>query len=164
LTPLEDLSLPSPALVVALDELQDPQNFGAAIRCTVALGAAAVLWPEHGAAPLSPTTFRASAGAIEYATLCRVPALSPALDTLRLRGLAIVGLDMNGPTLIEDVDLARPTALVVGAEGKGLRKQTKRACDVLARLPMAGPLASLNASAALCVALYEALRQRRPRS
>jgi len=77
--------------------------------------------------------------------------------------VAIVGLDMNGPTSIDQVDLTGPVAIVVGAEGKGLRKTVKNACDTLARLPMPGPIASLNASVAVAIALYECVRQRGPR-
>jgi 23S rRNA (guanosine2251-2'-O)-methyltransferase len=160
LTPLDALALGDRPLLVALDEVQDPQNFGAVIRSSVAMGATAVLWPEHRSAPLSPATFRASAGAIEHATLCRVSSLTAALDALKARGLAVVGLDMTGPATIDAVDLAGPSVLVVGAEGKGLRKTVKRACDALARLPMPGPIASLNASVAVAIALYEAVRQR----
>ncbi|HEX4449075.1 MAG TPA: 23S rRNA (guanosine(2251)-2'-O)-methyltransferase RlmB [Polyangiaceae bacterium] len=159
-TPLHEVELDAGALVVALDEIQDPQNFGAVIRSAVAMSASAIVWPEHRSAPLSPATFRASAGAIEHATLCRVTSLVPALEGLRERGVAIVGLDMTGPTTIDQVDLTGPVALVVGAEGKGLRKTVKRACDSLARLPMPGPIDSLNASVAVAIALYECVRQR----
>jgi 23S rRNA (guanosine2251-2'-O)-methyltransferase len=157
---LDEVSLDGNALVVALDEVQDPQNFGAVIRSAVAMGATAVVWPEHRSAPLSPATFRASAGAVEHATLCRVTSLPAALATLRARGVATVGLDMAGPASIDHADLDRPVALVVGAEGKGLRKSVKHACDTLARLPMPGPIDSLNVSAAVAIALYEAVRQR----
>jgi 23S rRNA (guanosine2251-2'-O)-methyltransferase len=157
---VDELELGDASMVVALDELQDPQNFGAVIRSAVAMGATAVLWPEHRSAPLSPATFRASAGAIEHATLCRVPSLVPALESLKSAGLSIVGLDMTGDRLLGEVDLAGPVGIVVGAEGKGLRRTVKRACDVLARLPMPGPIGSLNASVALAIALYEAVRQR----
>lgn len=157
---LGDLVLGERALVVALDEVQDPQNFGAVIRSAVALGASAVMWPEHRSAPLSAATFRASAGAVEHATLCRVTSLPPALDDLRARGLRVVGLDMDADVAIDAVDFTRPAVLVVGAEGKGLRKTVKRCCDALASLPMGGPVASLNASVAVAIALYEAVRQR----
>ncbi len=160
MTSIDDVALGDGALVVALDEIQDPQNFGAVIRSAVAMSASAVLWPEHRSAPLSPATFRASAGAIEHATLCRVASLPPALESLRRRGLFVVGLDANGPTSIDRVDLKRPVAVVVGAEGKGLRKTVKHACDALARLPMPGPIGSLNASVAVAIALYECVRQR----
>jgi 23S rRNA (guanosine2251-2'-O)-methyltransferase len=159
-TSIDDVPLADGALVVALDEIPDPQNFGAVIRSAVAMSASAVLWPEHRSAPLSPATFRASAGAIEHATLCRVASLPLALESLHQRGLLVVGLDANGPTSIDRVDLTGPVAIVVGAEGKGLRKTVKRACDTLVRLPMPGPIGSLNASVAVAIALYECVRQR----
>jgi len=158
--PLEDLPMQANALVVALDEVQDPQNFGAVIRSAVAMGATAVVWPEHKSAPLSPATFRASAGAVEHATLCRVPSLPHALEDLRKRGVATVGLEATADRAIDRADLHGPVALVIGAEGKGLRKSVKQACTVLVRLPMLGPIESLNASAAAAIALYEVLRQR----
>ncbi|MDP9033739.1 MAG: 23S rRNA (guanosine(2251)-2'-O)-methyltransferase RlmB [Myxococcota bacterium] len=160
LSSLEDLVLDDAALVIALDEVQDTQNFGAVIRSAVAMGATAILWPEHRSAPLSPATFRASAGAIEHAILCRVPSLPPALEALQHRGLAVVGLDIDGDLPLDRVQLARPVVLVVGAEDKGLRKTVKRVCDARARLPMPGPIASLNASVAVAIALYEVVRQR----
>ena len=155
-----DVPLDAATLVVALDEVQDPQNFGAVIRSAVAMGATAVMWPEHRSAPLSAATFRASAGAVEHARLCRVSSLPPALESMRAGGATIVGLDMDGDQSIDRVDLARGVVLVVGAEGKGLRKTVKRVCDTLARLPMPGPVASLNASVAVAIALYEVVRQR----
>ncbi|MDP9152330.1 MAG: 23S rRNA (guanosine(2251)-2'-O)-methyltransferase RlmB [Myxococcota bacterium] len=164
LSSLVDLVLDDTAIVIALDEVQDPQNFGAVIRSAVAMGATAVLWPEHRSAPLSPATFRASAGAIEHATLCRVPSLPPALEALQHRGLAVVGLDIDGDSPLDRIHLARPVVLVVGAEDKGLRKTVKRVCDVRARLPMPGPIGSLNASVAVAIALYEVVRQRGARS
>jgi len=157
---LDAVTVDASTLVVALDEVQDPQNFGAVIRSATAMGATAVVWPEHRSAPLSAATFRASAGAVEHATLVRVTSLPPALDDLRARGVTVVGLDMAGDALVDAVDMARPVALVVGAEGKGLRKTVKRSCDALARLPMPGPIASLNASVAVAIALYEVVRQR----
>jgi 23S rRNA (guanosine2251-2'-O)-methyltransferase len=160
LTPLDELPAEPSALIVALDEVQDPQNFGAVVRSSVAMGATAVVWPEHRSAPLSPAMFRASAGGIEHATLCRVASLTAALESLRARGVAVVGLDMEGTRRIDAIDLRRGSCLVVGAEGKGLRRTVKRLCDELARLPMPGPLASLNASVAVAIGLYEAVRQR----
>jgi 23S rRNA (guanosine2251-2'-O)-methyltransferase len=159
--PLGDVAVDPRTLLVALDEVQDPQNFGAVVRSAVAMGATAVVWPEHRSAPLSPATFRASAGAVEHAQLCRVASLPPALESLRARGVVVVGLDMTGDAPVDEVDLARPVALVVGAEGKGLRKTVKHVCDALARLPMPGPIGSLNASVAVAIALYEAVRQRK---
>jgi 23S rRNA (guanosine2251-2'-O)-methyltransferase len=150
-------------LIVALDEIEDPQNFGAVVRSAVALGASAIVWPAHHAAPLSPAMFRASAGAIEHARLCRVSALPTALDRLREAGAEVIGLDANADHDLRDVETKGPIVLVIGAEGKGLRKPVKRACTTLARLPMSGVLDSLNASVAGGIAMYELLR-RRPRA
>ncbi len=148
------------AVVVALDELQDPQNFGAIVRSGVALGATAIVWPEHRSAPLSAAMFRASAGAVEHATLCRVPSLNEALAAAKVAGLTVVGLDMQGKETLDAVPLTGGVVLVIGAEGKGLRRPVKQACDQLARLPMRGTIASLNASVACGIALYEVARQR----
>jgi 23S rRNA (guanosine2251-2'-O)-methyltransferase len=104
--------------------------------------------------------FRASAGAVEHATLCRVRALPEALATLRASGLTVIGLDMHGDAPIDRVPLTGRVAIVVGAEGKGLRKPVKQACDRLVKLPMRGTIASLNASVAVGIALYEVARQR----
>jgi 23S rRNA (guanosine2251-2'-O)-methyltransferase len=149
-----------PALLLALDELEDPQNFGAILRSSVAFGATAVIWPEHRSAPLSPATFRASAGAVEHATLVRVGSLTQALAELTAREVQVVGLDANGDARLDEIDLTVPSVLVIGAEGKGLRKPVKSACARLARLPMTRTLGSLNASVAAALALYEARRQR----
>jgi 23S rRNA (guanosine2251-2'-O)-methyltransferase len=148
-------------VVLALDEIEDPQNFGAVIRSAVGLGAAGIVWPEHHTAPLSPATFRASAGAVEHARLCRVTALPHALERLKAAGARVVGLDANAEHELPAVagGGAVPVVLVIGAEGKGLRRLVKRACDDLARLPMPGPIDSLNASVAAGIALYELLRR-----
>lgn len=161
LTSIAALPAGPDALVIALDGVMDPQNFGAVIRSAVALGAGAVVWPEHASAPLTPATFRASAGAIEHAALCRVPALPEALEALAARGVTAIALDAQGPIELGDLDLTGPTAIVIGAEDKGVRRPVRRACRHVARLPMAGPIGSLNASVAAAVALYEVLRQRR---
>ena len=157
---IEELELGDRPLVVVLDSIEDPQNFGAVIRSSVAFGATAIVWPEHGAAPLTPATFRASAGAIEHARLCSVPSLPAAITALRERGLRVIGLDASADHPLHEESLASPVALVLGAEGAGLHRSVKKACDALARLPMGGPLGSLNVSAAAAIALYEARRQR----
>jgi 23S rRNA (guanosine2251-2'-O)-methyltransferase len=157
---LNELELGASTLLVILDEIEDPQNFGAVVRSAVAMGATAVVFPEHHAAPLTAATFRASAGAVEHATLCRIGGVPSAIETLKRQGVHCVGLDTGGDTLLADVDLAQKTALILGAEGKGLRKSVKAACNVLARLPMTNTIASLNVSAAAAMALYEVRRQR----
>jgi 23S rRNA (guanosine2251-2'-O)-methyltransferase len=160
LASLDDVDLAGDALLLALDEIEDPQNFGAALRSAVAFGARAVLWPEHHSAPLSAATFRASAGAVEHATLVRVPSLPSALERVKDAGVLVVGLDATGEQALEALDLRGPVCLVAGAEGKGLRKTVKRACSVLAKLPMS-KIASLNVSVASAIAMYEVSRQRR---
>lgn len=160
LRPLEELEMGAGALLLALDELEDPQNFGAILRSAVAFGATGVIWPEHRSAPLSPATFRASAGAVEHAVLCRVGSLTTAIADLRARDVTVIGLEMQADTALDTLSLLGPVCLVVGAEGKGLRKSVKQGCDFLARLPMKGKLSSLNASVAAAIALYEAVRQR----
>lgn len=159
IVPLEELPTGPGSIVLALDELQDPQNFGAVIRSAVALGAEAVVWPEHASAPLSPATFRASAGAVEHARLCRVPGLPSALTELAARGLAVVGLDPQADEFLADAHFDLPLVLVVGAEGKGLRKTVKQACTRLVKLPTR-TVGSLNASVAVAIALYEVTRKR----
>lgn len=151
----------APHVIVALDEIEDPQNFGAIVRTAVALGAYAVLWPEHHSAPLSPAMVRASAGAVEHARLVRVPQLSEALAALHAEhAFEVIGLDANGDHELGSKSYPERVVLVVGAEGKGLRKGVKRACNGLMRLPMAGPIASLNASVAAALALYGVLAGR----
>ncbi len=158
---LEDLKTDETSVIVTLDEIQDTQNFGAIVRSAVAFGATAVMWPEHGSAPLTSATFRASAGAVEHATLVRVGGLPGALTALKARGITAIGLDPQADKSIDSVDLTKGVALVIGAEGKGLRKSVKSACDFLVRLPMTNRLGSLNASVSAAIGLYETARQRR---
>lgn len=160
LTSTAEVAAAGEPLVLCLDELEDPQNFGAIVRSAVALGATCVVWPEHHSAPLSAAMFRASAGAVEHACLVRVPALPGELMALRERGVVVVGLDADAKNTLSDLDLRGPVAIVVGSEGRGLRKPVKQACTRLARLPMTKLLGSLNASVAAAIALYEVGRQR----
>lgn len=150
-----------PPTVVILDGVMDPQNFGAVVRAAVALGAPFVVWPEHGSAPLTPATFRASAGAVEHAVLCMVRSLPPLLGALDGRGFASVLLEGSSDATLESLDLTGPVALVVGAEDKGAKPAVRRAVRHRARLPMSGVIDSLNASVAAALALYETGRQRR---
>jgi 23S rRNA (guanosine2251-2'-O)-methyltransferase len=159
---LAELPIDERTLVVALDGVMDPQNFGAVVRSAVALGATAILWPEHSSAPLSPAAFRASAGAIEHARLCRVPSLPDAIATLAARGVTAIALDANAPAELGALDLSGPVAVVIGAEDKGVRRPVRAACKYTARLPMRGAIDSLNASVAGAIALYEVIRQRTP--
>lgn len=158
---LDRAAAPGPAgLLVALDEVTDPHNFGAIVRSAVAFGATGVVTMKDRAAPVTPTVVRASAGATEHAAIARVTNLSRALDAARERGLRAVGLDAEGAATLADTDLTVPCVVVVGSEGRGLRRLVRERCDVLAKIPMSGPIASLNASVAAGVTLYEVTRQR----
>jgi 23S rRNA (guanosine2251-2'-O)-methyltransferase len=148
---LKDLAL----VAVALDRIQDPQNFGAVVRSAVGIGAAAVIWGEHASAPLSPATFRAAAGAIEHARLCRVPSLVGAIQLAREAGVNVIGLAAEAPALLSSLDLARPSIVVIGSEGQGLQAAVRRACSHQAALVRRGRIDSLNASVAAALALYE---------
>jgi 23S rRNA (guanosine2251-2'-O)-methyltransferase len=147
-------------LAVALDRVQDPQNFGAVVRSAVATGGAAVMWGEHASAPLTPATFRASAGAIEHATLCRVPSLKDALHAARDSGAQVVGLAAEATTLLSALDLRGPTVIVLGSEGTGMQSAVRRSCTHLAAVIRPRLLDSLNASVAVAIALYESIKQR----
>ena len=147
-------------LSVALDQIQDPQNFGAIVRSAVALAGAPIVWGEHSSAPLTPATFRASAGAIEHARLCRVPSLVSWLSEAASSGARVIGLDSHASVPLGAVDLTLATVLVIGNEHEGLARGVRRACTTMATVAPRGPIDSLNASAAAAVALYEAARQR----
>lgn len=147
-------------LVLLLDEVADPYNFGAVLRTAEAVGAQGVVIPKRRAVPLTETVAKAAAGAVEYVPVARVSNLVQAMERLKAVGYWIVGADVEGQVLYTDVDYKGPVAVVIGAEGKGLSRLVKEKCDFLVRLPMHGQLQSLNASVATGVLLYEVVRQR----
>lgn len=150
-----------PALLgIVLDGISDPQNFGAVVRSAVGIAQAAVIWGEHASAPLSLATFRASAGAIEHAELCRVPSLTAALTDALSAGAQVIGLDPQADRALREIDLKQPTLLVLGSEGEGMSRSVRRALSGTARLAQSGRIGSLNASVAAAIALYEAANQR----
>ncbi len=149
---------PGGRFLLVLDEVQDPHNLGATIRVAEGLGAGVVV-PERGSAPLSEAVARSSAGAVERVPIIRAKNLRRFIDHLKNEGFQVIGLDPAGQ-VIYDVDLRGDLALVLGAEGKGIRRLVREGCDALARLPMAGQVGSLNVSTAAAAAGYEALRQR----
>ena len=142
-------------LLVILDGVEDPHNLGAIIRTAHAAGADAVVIPERRSAPLTETVDRAAAGALAYLPVARITNVTHTLEKLKERGFWIYGLDERGSELYNKVDYAKPTALVLGGEGKGLHEGVKKHCDVLVRIPMAGELASLNVSVAAGIVLFE---------
>jgi 23S rRNA (guanosine2251-2'-O)-methyltransferase len=151
----------SPALLVVLDGVEDPRNLGAILRTAEAAGADGVLLPERHSAGLSETVARASAGALEHVPVARVGNLVQALQALKERGVWIVGYDAAGTERWDAVDLTKPVALVLGGEGRGMRRLVREHCDHLVSIPHFGHVTSLNVSVAAGVALYEAVRQRR---
>jgi 23S rRNA (guanosine2251-2'-O)-methyltransferase len=148
-------------LVLIVDSLQDPQNFGVLLRSAEGAGVAGVVIPRHRSVGLTPAVAKTSAGASEHLLVAEVANLRQAIDTLKEKGLWVVGTDETGDLLYDEVDYRGPTALVIGGEGEGIRRLVLEGCDQVVRIPMEGRIASLNAAAAGTVVLYEALRQRR---
>jgi 23S rRNA (guanosine2251-2'-O)-methyltransferase len=149
-----------PPVFVCLDGVQDPQNLGSLARSSEVLGATALILPRHRTAPPSAAAAKASAGAIEHLRLVRVVNLVQSLRELGDLGVTRVGLDASGDCRCDQVDLRPAVALVVGAEGEGLRPLTRRHCDALVAIPMGGQVHSLNASVAGSLLMYEMARQR----
>ncbi len=149
-----------PALFVALDGVEDPRNLGAILRSAEAAGADGALLPERHSAGLSETVGRSSAGALEHVRVARVGNLVQALETLKARGVWVVGFDATGRERWDAVDLTRPVCLVLGGEGRGIRRLVREHCDHLVSIPHFGHVNSLNVSVAAGIALYEAVRQR----
>jgi 23S rRNA (guanosine2251-2'-O)-methyltransferase len=147
--------------VLVLEHLQDPMNFGNLLRSAEAAGVDGVIFPERGAAPLSAAAVKASAGASEHLLLARLPTIGDAIHELKASGLRLTAADQEAPASAWETDLSGPIAVVVGSEGSGLSGQTRRRCDVLVSFPMVGRIASLNASTAGALILFEVVRQRR---
>ncbi len=157
----ESARRPDPPFWLALDCLQDPQNFGTLLRAAEAVGVHAVLFPEHRSARVTPAVVNASAGAVEHLPVAQVTNLVRALEWLQARGVWVVGLQQDPRAIRYDqADLGGPIALVVGNEETGLRALVRRTCDLLIELPMRGRVASLNAAVAGSIALYEIARRR----
>ena len=152
---LADLEPSRDSPLVVLDGITDPQNFGAVIRSAVALSAGSLLWPEHHAAPLTPATYRASAGAVEHARLFRVRSLRDAVRRLGELGYTTLCLDPDGDASLSELAIERPSAIVVGAEDAGVQRAVRKLCRHRVRLGMSGSIQSLNASVAAAVALYD---------
>jgi 23S rRNA (guanosine2251-2'-O)-methyltransferase len=150
----------TPALVVVLDGVEDPRNLGAILRTVEAAGADGVLLPDRHSAGLSETVNRASAGGLEHVKVASIGNVVQAIEALKKRGLWIVGFDASGTERWDAIDYRRPIALVLGGEGKGIRRLVREHCDHLVSIPLFGHVGSLNVSVAAGVALYEAVRQR----
>ncbi|MBV9577894.1 MAG: 23S rRNA (guanosine(2251)-2'-O)-methyltransferase RlmB [Chloroflexi bacterium] len=150
----------SPLLLV-LDSLQDPQNFGTLLRTAQATGVDGVLIPEHRAVGVTPAVSNASAGAVEHLRIVRVTNLARTLQQLKATGVWTFGLAVDAEQAYWAADLSGPIAIVVGSEGSGLSRLVRETCDILVAIPMAGgSVQSLNASVAGSLVLYEGFRQR----
>ncbi|HEY8330762.1 MAG TPA: 23S rRNA (guanosine(2251)-2'-O)-methyltransferase RlmB [Pseudomonas sp.] len=149
-------------LLLVLDGVTDPHNLGACLRTADAAGVQAVIVPKDKSATLNATVRKVACGAAEVMPLVAVTNLARTLEKLQQQGLWVVGTAGEATQEIYDLDLRGPTVLVMGAEGKGMRRLTREHCDYLAKLPMGGSVSSLNVSVATGVCLFEAVRQRRP--
>ncbi|MGE4533972.1 23S rRNA (guanosine(2251)-2'-O)-methyltransferase RlmB [Halomonas sp.] len=151
----------APPLLLVLDGVTDVHNFGACLRSADAAGVDGVIVPKDKAAPLNATVRKVACGAAESVPVYQVTNLARALARLKTLGVWVTGTAGEAEALVFEADLAGPTALVMGAEGKGLRRLTREACDQLVKLPMVGSVSSLNVSVATGICLFEAVRQRR---
>lgn len=154
----------APALILVLDEVTDPHNLGACLRSADGAGVDAVIVPRDGSASITPVVRKVACGAAETVPFVRVTNLARTLDALKDRGVWLYGADGEAESALYDHDLTGPVALVLGGEGRGLRRLTRERCDVLVKLPMAGSVSSLNVSVATGICLYEVVRQRAGRA
>ena len=150
-----------PPLLLVLDGVQDPHNLGACLRAGDAAGVDALIVPRDRAAGITPVVRKVASGAAETVPVFSVTNLARVLRTLRQAGVWLYGASDAADSLLYDADFTGPAALVLGAEGKGLRRLTRELCDYLVAIPMAGRVESLNVSVAAGILLFEAVRQRR---
>ena len=142
------------------DELSDPHNLGAILRCAECAGAHGVIIPKRRSVSLTATVAKASAGAVEYMKVARVTNITATMEELKQKGIWIFGTAAEGSVPMYQADLTGPTAIVIGNEGEGMSRLVQKTCDVTVHIPMKGRISSLNASAAASILLYEAVRQR----
>ncbi len=146
--------------IILLDELEDPHNFGAILRTADAVGVHGVIIPKRRSVQLNSTVAKTSAGAVEYVKVAQVVNVAQTLKKFHEMNLKIVGSDMSAEKNFSEVDLSGGIVLIIGSEGKGMRRLTRENCDLLVKIPMVGKINSLNASVAGAVLMYEIFRQR----
>lgn len=150
-----------PLFAVVLDELEDPQNVGAILRSVEAAGAHGVLLPKNRASGVTPTVVKVSAGAADHVLIAQESNLNEALRKLKDAGAWVVGTAADAETPFHEMDFTRPTIIVIGSEGKGMRRLVRENCDTLVKIPMYGQVSSLNASVTAALLLFEVVRQRK---
>jgi len=146
--------------ILILDGIEDPQNFGSIIRTAEAAGVHGIVIPRHSSAEVTTAVARASAGAVEHVLIVRETNLVNSIKYLKEQGLWIIGADMKGENDYFKAVIPASTALVIGGEGRGIRRLVRENCDILLRIPMAGKIESLNASVAAALLIFEIVRQR----
>ncbi|MCY4612317.1 MAG: 23S rRNA (guanosine(2251)-2'-O)-methyltransferase RlmB [Nitrospira sp.] len=149
-----------PGFFLALDGVEDPQNFGAVLRTAATAGIHGVFIPDRRSVGLTASVAKSSAGAVEHVRVARCPNIGTLIKRLQDRGMKTVALDPRSPRLYTELDFKGPTLLVFGGEGRGLRSRIVDQCDAQARIPMRGQVNSLNVSASVAVVAYEVVRQR----
>lgn len=149
-----------PAFFLILDCIEDPQNLGAILRTAETAGVHGIIIQSHRSAGLSPTVYKASAGAIEYIPVSQVSNIKQAITALKNKEIWVYGADMEAKDTLWDTDLTGPLAIVLGSEGLGIRKTVREHCDYLIKIPLKGNVTSLNVSAATAIFVFEVLRQR----
>jgi 23S rRNA (guanosine2251-2'-O)-methyltransferase len=159
-TAAEDLLAVADPLIVALDQVQDPQNLGAICRTAECAGAAGLVIPERRSAEVTPAVCKASAGAVEHLPVARVRNLADFLTDAKATGTWCYGADADGSVAYDAVDYTGPVVLVLGSEGRGLRPRVAAACDARVAVPLRGRVESLSVGAAAAVLLYAATRAR----
>jgi 23S rRNA (guanosine2251-2'-O)-methyltransferase len=147
-------------LLLILDEIEDPHNLGALVRTAECAGVHGVIIPKHHSASVTGAVAKASAGAVEHMAIAEVTNIVTMIKELKENGYWIVGLEAAGDRLYTEPDYRTPTAIVVGSEGKGIRRLVKEHCDFLVKIPLYGKIASLNASVAGAIVMYEVTKQR----
>ncbi len=158
---VEKAKLNTPIVLLVLDSVTDPHNLGACFRNADAAGADAIIAPKDKAVGITPVVSKVAVGAAQTVPLIQVTNLARTIRLLQKEGVWVVGAAGEAEQLIYDCDLTGPVALVMGAEGKGMRRLTRESCDELVKLPMAGTVSSLNVSVASGICLFEVVRQRR---
>ena len=147
--------------IILLDELEDPHNFGAILRTADAAGVHGVLIPKRRSVTLNATVAKTSAGAVEYVRVAQINNVAQTLKQLKEIGFTVIGSDLSATKFYHESDYTVPLVMVIGSEGKGMRRLTRENCDELIKIPMTGNINSLNASVACAILIYEVFRQRK---